>query len=94
MKKIFDGIEKHVAQAVSHYWHTRKTQKDKQKRKRVPDAGLRSAVIGGAQMDGFINLFKDLITLIRLSGIKSRMPILRLKMVQSFWGSPTSLTPL
>jgi Restriction endonuclease XhoI len=61
MQKIFDDIEKHVAQAVSHYWLTRKAQKDKQKRSRVSDAGLRSAVTGGAQMDGFITLFKDLI---------------------------------
>ena len=61
MKKIFDDIEKHVAQAVSHYWLTRKAQKDKQKRSGVSDAGLRSAVTGGAQMDGFITLFKGLI---------------------------------
>ncbi len=61
MHKILNDIEKHVAQAVSHYWLTRKSQKEKQKNRGVSDAGLRSAVTGGAQMDGFIALFKDLI---------------------------------
>ena len=61
MKTILDDIDKHVAQAVSHYWLTRKAQKDKQKKRGVTDEGLRSAVTGGAQMDGFITLFKDLI---------------------------------
>jgi len=61
MLKILDDIDKHVAQAVSHYWLTRKVQKDKQIKRGVSDAGLRSAVTGGAQMDGFITLFKDLI---------------------------------
>lgn len=61
MQKNFDDIEKHVAQAVSYYWLTRKAQKDKQKRSGVSDAGLRSAVTGGAQMDGFIRLFTEII---------------------------------
>jgi hypothetical protein len=61
MQKTFGGIEKHVAPAIAHYWRTRKAQKDKQKDRGVSDAGLRSAVTGGAQMDGFIGLFKDLI---------------------------------
>jgi len=61
MAKILENLENRVAQAVSHYWLTRKTQKDKQKQRGVSDSGLRSAVTGGAQMDGFINLFKGLI---------------------------------
>ena len=61
MQKIMYDIEKHVAQAVSHYWLTRKAQKEMQKNRGVSDAGLRSAVTGGAQMDGFITLFRDLI---------------------------------
>jgi len=61
MEKITDNLEKHVAEAVSHYWLTRKSQKDRQKHRGISDAGLRSAVTGGAQMDGFINLFKRLI---------------------------------
>ncbi|MFH1951207.1 MAG: PaeR7I family type II restriction endonuclease [Pseudomonadota bacterium] len=33
-----------------------------QKNRGVSDAGLRSAVTGGAQMDGFITLFRDFVT--------------------------------
>jgi len=61
MGKTIDDIDKHVAQAISHYWRTRKAQKEKQRNRGVSDAGLRSAVTGGAQMDGFISLFKNLI---------------------------------
>lgn len=63
MTEIIDKLEKSLSQAVSHYWLTRKAQKEKQKKERgISDAGLRSAVTGGAQMDGFINVFKELIT--------------------------------
>ena len=61
MQKILGDIDKHVAQAVSHYWLTRKAQKDKQNKRGISDAGSRSEVTGGTQMDGFITLFKDLI---------------------------------
>ena len=61
MPSIIENINQHVAKAVSHYWLTRRAQKDKQKKRGVSDAGLRSAVTGGAQMDGFIRLFRKLI---------------------------------
>lgn len=61
MKTQVKNLEYQVSEAVAHYWLTRKAQKDKQKKRGVSDAGLRSAVTGGAQMDGFITLFKDLI---------------------------------
>jgi len=61
MKTHMKNLEYKLSEAVSHYWLTRKAQKDKQKKRGVSDAGLRSAVTGGAQMDGFIKLFKDLI---------------------------------
>ena len=48
--------------AVAHYWKTRAGQRDKQKQTGRADQGLRSAVTGGAQMDGFIDLFTELIT--------------------------------
>jgi hypothetical protein len=48
--------------AVAHYWQTRAAQRKKQEIEGKADQGLRSAVTGGAQMDGFINLFTDLIT--------------------------------
>src|SRR5208337_3626747 len=50
-----------VGRAVAHYWETRATQRDKQKQTGKADQGLRSAVTGGAQMDGFIDLFTELI---------------------------------
>ena len=61
MPSIIENINQHVAKAVSHYWLTRRAQKEKQKKRGVSDAGLRSAVTGGAQMDGFIRLFRELI---------------------------------
>jgi len=61
MTKLIDNLEKHISEAVAHYWQTRKSQREKQKKRGVSDAGLRSAVTGGAQMDGFIRLFTDTI---------------------------------
>jgi len=50
-----------TAKAVAHYWKTRTTQRKKQEIGGKADQGLRSAVTGGAQMDGFIDLFTELI---------------------------------
>jgi hypothetical protein len=61
MTTLSDNLEKHISEAVAHYWQTRKSQREKQKKRGVSDAGLRSAVTGGAQMDGFIRLFTDTI---------------------------------
>jgi len=61
MTKLIDKIENHISDAVAHYWQTRKAQVEKQKERGVADAGLRSAVTGGAQMDGFINIFTEII---------------------------------
>ncbi len=61
MMKIIDTLELQIAEAVAHYWLTRKVQREKQKKQGKSDAGLRSAVTGGAQMDGFIDLFTNLI---------------------------------
>jgi hypothetical protein len=57
------------SKAVAHYWQTRAAQRKKQEQAGKADQGLRSAVTGGAQMDGFINLFTELIT---QSGIPER----------------------
>ena len=51
-----------TAQAVTIYWTTRTAQQQKQQQIGRVDQGLRSAVTGGAQMDGFIQLFTDLST--------------------------------
>ena len=61
MTKVIDNLGNHISDAVAHYWQTRKTQREKQKRRGISDAGLRSAVTGGAQMDGFIRLFTEII---------------------------------
>ena len=61
MTKLIDNLENHISDAVAHYWQTRKLQREKQKKRGVSDAGLRSAVTGGAQMDGLIRLFTDTI---------------------------------
>jgi hypothetical protein len=48
--------------AVKHFWGTRETQTQKQgSLSGTKDAGTRSAVTGGAQMNGFISLVRDLL---------------------------------
>jgi hypothetical protein len=59
---ILRNLNARTGQAVAHYWRTRASQKDKQTQTGKADQGLRSAVTGGAQMDGFIDLFTELIT--------------------------------
>ena len=66
---IFDNLPERVGKAVAHYWKTRAGQRDKQIETGKADQGLRSAVTGGAQMDGFIDLFTELIV---DSGISDR----------------------
>ena len=56
------NIDIATSQAVAHYWMTRKAQQDKQMLTGRADQGARSAVTGGAQMDGFIQLFTKIIT--------------------------------
>jgi hypothetical protein len=51
-----------AAKAVAHYWQTRVAQRKKQEAGGKADQGLRSAVTGGAQMDGFIDLFGEVAT--------------------------------
>ena len=58
---MLDQLDRHVRQAVSHYWVTRSGQHRKQAESGTSDQGARGAVTGGAQMDGFIQLFTDLI---------------------------------
>jgi len=50
-----------AASAVAHYWRTRAGQQKKQAASGRADQGLRSAVTGGAQMDGIIQLLSDII---------------------------------
>lgn len=50
-----------TSKAVAHYWRTRSAQRTKQKKGGKADQGLRGAVTGGAQMDGFIDLFCEVV---------------------------------
>lgn len=61
MGTILDDLYANTGKAISHYWAAREIQKRRQKSRGVSDAGTRSAVTGGAQMDGFIELVKDII---------------------------------
>jgi len=47
---------------------TRDAQRKKQEEGGKTDQGLRSAVTGGAQMDGFIDLFTKLVTQVGIPG--------------------------
>ena len=60
--EILRNLTDNTAKAVAHYWQTRGAQRKKQEEGGKADQGFRSAVTGGAQMDGFIDLFTELIT--------------------------------
>jgi hypothetical protein len=52
-------LQKRLRQAIKHFWSTRRTQAKKQGAKTGSrDAGMRTAVTGGRQMDGFIALVR------------------------------------
>jgi hypothetical protein len=53
-------LDTRVQAAVRHFWDMRSTQALKQQQSGSVDHGARSAVTGGAQMNGFIDLFADL----------------------------------
>lgn len=55
------NLSKHVSDAVAYYWHVRTSQRRRQVQGGKTDQGARSAVTGGAQMDGFVNLFAQMI---------------------------------
>ncbi len=57
VKNTADRLRK----AVSSYWVTRSRQSRKQEKRGAKDQGARSAVTGGAQMDGFVHLCTELI---------------------------------
>jgi restriction endonuclease XhoI-like protein len=50
-----------MKKAVRHFWTTRDNQALKQAERGAADAGARSAVTGGAQMDGFVHLIRDML---------------------------------
>ena len=54
-------LQTRVRAAVMHFWATREIQSQRQGATGSRDAGLRTAVTGGKQMDGFIQLVRDLL---------------------------------
>jgi hypothetical protein len=58
---ILAELPKYTREAVRVYWQTRSRQLQKQRETGGSDQGLRSAVTGGAQMDGFIELLTKLV---------------------------------
>lgn len=53
-------LQKRLRKAIKHFWTTRQTQAEKQgSQSGSRDAGARTAVTGGRQMDGFISLVRD-----------------------------------
>src|SRR5258708_3261157 len=57
------SLNKRLAEAIKHFWKTRGNQASQQGLKSgVRDAGARSAVTGGAQMNGFVHLIRDLLS--------------------------------
>ena len=62
-------LQTRIRAAITHFWTTRETQSQRQGAAGSRDAGLRTAVTGGKQMDGFIQLVRDL--LLEEAGVSS-----------------------
>src|SRR5712671_5020554 len=60
-RTILSDLPKYTREAVRFYWQTRSKQLEKQRKAGGSDQGLRSAVTGGAQMNGFIELLTKLV---------------------------------
>lgn len=58
---ILADLQKYTRSAVRFYWQTRFKQVEKQRKAGGSDQGLRGAVTGGAQMNGFIELLTKLV---------------------------------
>lgn len=58
---LFEYLQAGTRDAVAHYWRTRLAQQQKQNDSGRTDQGWRAAVTGGAQMDGFTELFRNLL---------------------------------
>jgi len=56
-----NNFQTRLKKAIAFYWQTRQNQSKKQKDQGSRDQGARSAVTGGAQMDGIIHLLTEII---------------------------------
>jgi hypothetical protein len=62
MSSLTPSLDERLKEAVKHYWTSRETQAEKHgATSEERDRGRRSAVTGGKQMDGFVNLVRDLL---------------------------------
>jgi hypothetical protein len=61
IKDHLGDISAEVASAVADYWHVRERQRTRQQESSRIDQGARSAVTGGAQMDGFVTYLSRVI---------------------------------
>jgi hypothetical protein len=57
-----NDLQGRLKKAIVFYWQTRDDQSKKQKYQGTSDQGARSAVTGGVQMDGIINLLTEIIS--------------------------------
>ena len=56
------NLHQDLRRAVAHFWKTRTSQGRRQGGKSgAKDAGARSMVTGGKQMDGFVSLFASIV---------------------------------
>lgn len=55
------STDERLSEAVRHFWRVRRRQARAQKTRGASDTGNRSAVTGGAHMDGFADLLTDLL---------------------------------
>ena len=62
-----EDLDSKVREAIEFFWNTRTGQSEKQLSSGGHDQGNRSAVTGGKQLDGFVNLIKSILM---LNGIK------------------------
>jgi len=56
-------LNQRIETAVEYFWQTRTGQISKQESSGTKDQGNRGAVTGGKQLDGFVNLIKDVLIL-------------------------------
>lgn len=61
--QIPNNLEDRIADAVQYFWTTRTGQILRQNVHGVKDQGNRGAVTGGKQLDGFVDLIRDLLIL-------------------------------
>lgn len=70
MTLLIKELNENLKKAVAHFWKTRLKQLERQKASARKDQGARSAVTGGAQMDGFISLISDLVAVAGVTDVE------------------------